>query len=115
MGTPPRDIIDVLHRMQLLTGGTPMGEPLAGGVSSDIWQVDLPTGPICVKRALPKLRVAADWQAPVERNLYEARWMRAAGRAVSALEGPASGRPGGRRIRRFRRRFAGQDPRRDGR
>jgi len=82
MGTPPRDIIDVLHRMQLLTGGTPMGEPLAGGVSSDIWQVDLPTGPICVKRALPKLRVAADWQAPVERNLYEARWMRAAGRAV---------------------------------
>ena len=24
----------------------------------------------------------ADWQAPVERNLYEARWMRVAGKAV---------------------------------
>ncbi|MGD0103206.1 MAG: aminoglycoside phosphotransferase family protein [Rhodopila sp.] len=59
-----------------------MGQPLAGGVSSDIWRVDLSTGPVCVKRALPKLRVAADWQAPVERNLYEARWMRAASRAA---------------------------------
>jgi 5-methylthioribose kinase len=35
-----------------------------------------------VKRALAKLRVAADWQAPVERNLYEARWMRRANAAV---------------------------------
>jgi 5-methylthioribose kinase len=51
-------------------------------VSSDIWRVDLPAGPVCVKRALPKLRVAADWQAPVARNLYEARWMRWAGLAV---------------------------------
>ena len=51
---------------------------LTGGVSSDIWRIDLPTGPICVKRALAKLRVAADWHAPVERNRYEARWMRRA-------------------------------------
>jgi len=52
------------------------GERLTGGVSSDIWRVDLPSGPICVKRALAKLRVAADWHAPVERNVFEARWMR---------------------------------------
>jgi aminoglycoside phosphotransferase (APT) family kinase protein len=51
---------------------------LTGGVSSDIWRVDLRRGPVCVKRALPKLRVAADWRAPVERNAYEARWMRRA-------------------------------------
>ncbi len=40
------------------------------------------SGPICVKRALAKLRVDADWRAPVERNIYEARWMRVAGQAA---------------------------------
>ena len=82
MPKPPRDIIDALDRMHLLNGADPQGEPLAGGVSSDIWRVDLPGGPICIKRALPKLRVKADWQAPVERNIYEARWMRVAQEAV---------------------------------
>jgi aminoglycoside phosphotransferase (APT) family kinase protein len=79
---PPNDIIKALERMNLLNGDAPSGEPLAGGVSSDIWRVDLVTGPICVKRALPRLRVKADWAAPVERNLYEARWMRMAAQAV---------------------------------
>ena len=37
---------------------------------------------MCVKRALPKLRVAADWHAPIERNLYESRWMQVANDAV---------------------------------
>src|SRR5438309_5943157 len=32
---------------------------LPGGVSSDIYRVELPSATICVKRALPKLRVAA--------------------------------------------------------
>jgi aminoglycoside phosphotransferase (APT) family kinase protein len=82
MEMPPKDIIDALDRMHLLNGATPKGEPMAGGVSSDIWRIDLPSGPICIKRALAKLRVATDWQAPVERNIYEARWMRAASRAV---------------------------------
>jgi aminoglycoside phosphotransferase (APT) family kinase protein len=79
---PPQDIIDALTRMHLLSSASVSGEPLTGGVSSDIWRIDLPVGPICVKRALGKLRVSADWQAPVERNLYEARWMRVAGQAV---------------------------------
>jgi aminoglycoside phosphotransferase (APT) family kinase protein len=81
---PPQAIIDALDRMHL--PGATTGERLTGGVSSDIWRIDLPAGPICVKRALAKLRVAADWQAPVERNLYEARWMRhAAGYAPRLL------------------------------
>ena len=71
---PPRAILDALDRMGL--SGATGGERLTGGVSSDIWRIDRPGGPICVKRALAKLRVAADWRAPVERNLYEARWMR---------------------------------------
>ncbi len=49
---------------------------LAGGVSSDIWRVDLQRGSVCVKRALPKLRVQMDWYAPVERNQYEIAWLR---------------------------------------
>lgn len=80
---PPTDILDALRRMGLLNGdASATGEPLTGGVSSDIWRIDLPRGPVCIKRALAKLRVAADWQAPVGRNQYEARWMRRANAAV---------------------------------
>ena len=56
--------------------------PLAGGVSSDVYRADLPSGAVCVKRALPKLKVAADWRAPVERNRWEVEWMRIAGGIV---------------------------------
>ncbi|MBV9889808.1 MAG: phosphotransferase [Rhizobacter sp.] len=58
------------------------GTPLAGGVSSDIWRVDTTRGPLCVKRALAKLRVAADWRAPIARNVYEARWLQVADAAA---------------------------------
>ena len=81
--SPPPEILEALRRMGLLTGAADTrGERLTGGVSSDIWRIDLPAGPICVKRALAKLRVAADWQAPIERNRYEARWMQRADAAV---------------------------------
>ncbi len=81
---PPDWLSSALARMSLLAPGAPVpdAEPLAGGVSSDIWRVDLPTGAVCVKRALAKLKVAADWRAPVERNVYEVEWMRAAGTIV---------------------------------
>ncbi len=79
----PGEVADALRRMSLLGPALePAAERLTGGVSSDIWRVDLPSGSICVKRALARLRVAADWRAPVERNLYEARWMRRAARAA---------------------------------
>lgn len=85
--TLPGEIAEALRRMGLLKAERPSGaERLTGGVSSDIWRVDLPDGPICVKRALAKLRVSAEWRAPVERNLYEARWMR---RAAAAAPGSA--------------------------
>jgi aminoglycoside phosphotransferase (APT) family kinase protein len=56
--------------------------PLSGGVSSDIWRVDFAGGSVCVKRALPRLRVQQTWEAPVERNAYEYEWFRAAAAAV---------------------------------
>jgi 5-methylthioribose kinase len=55
---------------------------LAGGVSSDIYRVDLAAGPVCVKRALPQLKVSAVWEAPVERNRWEVAWMRTAAAIV---------------------------------
>jgi aminoglycoside phosphotransferase (APT) family kinase protein len=80
---PPAEIVAALRRMRLLPDNAEaVGERLTGGVSSDIWRIDLPAGPVCVKRALAKLRVAADWQAPIERNRYEARWMQRASAAV---------------------------------
>jgi len=48
---------------------------LAGGVSCDVWRVDLPGGPVVVKRALPKLRVTAEWRAPAERAGTEVDWL----------------------------------------
>jgi aminoglycoside phosphotransferase (APT) family kinase protein len=54
--------------------------PLPGGVSSEIWRVDLPDRTLCVKCALPRLKVAADWRVPVSRNHYEWAWMRFASR-----------------------------------
>jgi aminoglycoside phosphotransferase (APT) family kinase protein len=63
--------------------GTPIRmEALAGGVSSDIWRVELPGRLVCVKRALPRLRVAQVWEAPIERNRYERQWLQVAREAA---------------------------------
>jgi aminoglycoside phosphotransferase (APT) family kinase protein len=77
------DFVTALARMGLLTPGeTPRIAALTGGVSSDIVRADLARGPVCIKRALPKLKVQADWRAPVERNRWEVEWMRTAAAIV---------------------------------
>ena len=78
-----QDLRTALMHMGLLRPGETFGaETLAGGVSSDILRIDLPgRSPalsFCFKRALAKLKVAADWRAPVERNHAEVEWMRVA-------------------------------------
>ncbi len=62
----------------LAPGAAPDLHPLTGGVSSDVFRLETTDGPVCVKRALEKLRVAADWRAPVERSHYEVEWLRTA-------------------------------------
>jgi aminoglycoside phosphotransferase (APT) family kinase protein len=57
-------------------------EPLAGGVSSDVWKVEGPSGALVVKRALAKLKVAQDWQVPVSRNASEVAWLEIAHKIV---------------------------------
>ncbi len=72
-----------LVRMGLLAQGeSAQFEPLSGGVSSLIVRADTRAGPVCVKQALARLRVAALWEAPVERNTAEAGWLREAARVI---------------------------------
>jgi aminoglycoside phosphotransferase (APT) family kinase protein len=52
--------------------------PLTGGVSSDIAKIEVGDASYCAKFALAKLKVAADWQAPVHRNKAEYEWLKVA-------------------------------------
>ena len=77
------EVVEALRHMALVSAHQSIAlTPLTGGVSSEIYRVDLPQGPVCVKRALARLKVAADWRAPVERNRWEVEWMRVAGNIV---------------------------------
>jgi aminoglycoside phosphotransferase (APT) family kinase protein len=49
--------------------------PLPGGVSSDICRVDACGRVFVIKRALSRLRVADQWEAPASRNRHEADWL----------------------------------------
>jgi enolase len=71
-----QEIRDFLERAGLVAAGEiPRFEPLAGGVSSDIWLVRVGRSEYCVKRALGRLRVAAEWRADASRNITEVRWL----------------------------------------
>lgn len=79
MPEPDPAIVDALRRLRLVDAdATPAMTPLSGGVSSDIWRVDLPGRPVCVKRALARLRVDAVWEVPVERSRFEWAWLQEA-------------------------------------
>jgi aminoglycoside phosphotransferase (APT) family kinase protein len=55
---------------------------LTGGVASDIASLRVGQRQYCVKFALPKLKVAADWFAPVHRNAAEYTWLKVAAEIV---------------------------------
>ncbi|HLW91559.1 MAG TPA: aminoglycoside phosphotransferase family protein [Roseiarcus sp.] len=89
------DLIAALRRLGLIEPGeAARWTPLTGGVSSDIVLVETDRRRFCVKRALPRLKVAAVWEAPIRRNAAEAAWMRAVARwlpsAVPAVLGEDS-------------------------
>jgi hypothetical protein len=98
---PSPELLSSLERFGLLHDGAPPMTPLTGGVSSEIWRVDAPTGSVVVKRALPQLRVAGVWRASVERTRYEVAWMRRAesivpGTLTQAADALAAARATGR-------------------
>ncbi len=91
MSDPDHDTLAApLERMGLIAAGEFFtATRLGGGVSCDVWKVERPpgrasaqsnqtTGALVVKRALAKLRVAADWQAPPERWKAEVAWLKLA-------------------------------------
>ena len=72
-----------LHRLGLLSDEKEATlTPLPGGIASDIWKVELPHATVCIKRALHRLKVKADWFVPIERNLYEWLYYEIADRAA---------------------------------
>ena len=82
-GEAYREVHDSLVRMALVSADQPIRlHPLPGGVSSDIWRVEAGAATFCVKRALARLKVAADWRAPVSRNRHEVAWFRTVARIV---------------------------------
>ena len=58
--------------------------PLTGGVASDIARVTVGDRDFAVKFALARLRVAAEWLAPVHRSRAEYAWLRVAGGVAPA-------------------------------
>jgi tRNA A-37 threonylcarbamoyl transferase component Bud32 len=73
---PPPAMVQFLRRSGLTTDDSSVRwTPLTGGVSSDLWRADTPELTVCVKSALPTLRVASTWNAPVGRNAVEVAWL----------------------------------------
>jgi Phosphotransferase enzyme family len=85
MSSPEPVLEEFLRSAGLVTGAERVRlSPLGGGVSSEIWRVDLPRRTLCIKRALPQLKGAAEWFAPVSRNGFEWAWLEFASRLAPA-------------------------------
>ena len=132
---PHARVLAFLHERRLLRIGQRANlTPLTGGVSSDLWKVELPTETLCVKGSSAQLKVAHEWHAPTSRNAVECDWLafaaavcpgqvprrhRPRSRSGPVRDGvPAAGElpglegPAARRSRGRHRRTAGRRPRR---
>jgi aminoglycoside phosphotransferase (APT) family kinase protein len=54
--------------------------------------VELGRRRVCIKRALPALKVAADWRAPIERSRYEFGWFECVAKLLPHAVPPLVGR-----------------------
>jgi aminoglycoside phosphotransferase (APT) family kinase protein len=71
------DVLAALRGMGLIGNDESCAiRALPGGVSCDVFAIQTGGRLFCVKRALGKLRVAADWRAPPDRSHAEVAWMR---------------------------------------
>src|SRR6185437_4707964 len=73
-----REIARALSAMGLIGEGEQFAiARLSGGVSCDVWRVEVKRRPpVVVKRALARLKVEAEWRAPPERAATEVAWIR---------------------------------------
>ncbi len=79
-----RDTIqNVMVRLGLMKPDEPIRVvELTGGVSSTILRIEGPGETYCLKQALPALKVAQLWKAPVDRVYAEIAWLQLAQRIV---------------------------------
>src|SRR3990172_2040396 len=74
----PETLAGYLRESGLLDPGEVLTiEPLGGGISNRIVKVITPRRTLVLKQAQPKLRVAVDWFAAIDRVLIEADCMQA--------------------------------------
>jgi aminoglycoside phosphotransferase (APT) family kinase protein len=71
-----------LHQDGVVTTADARLIPLTGGVSSEIYRVEDGARTFVVKRALEKLRVAADWRADPRRNRFERLYLERVGQII---------------------------------
>ena len=92
-GMSGQKIASALVRIGVMAPGEPLRvRSLPGGVSSDISLVELSGGRrFCLKRALPRLKVAQLWEVPVARNHYEWAWFQAVERICPGCAPPLVG------------------------
>jgi len=73
------EICHALIRLNLMDASeNPALSELNGGISSEIYKVDLDGRSFCVKSALPTLKSDPDWHVPVERTAAEWEWLKLA-------------------------------------
>ncbi|WP_373517851.1 phosphotransferase family protein [Pricia sp.] len=70
------ELIAHLVKKGLLRSSNVSVSPLSGGVSSELFLLDDGVNRFVLKRALPKLKVKADWFADVKRNQIEQRYLK---------------------------------------
>jgi len=78
MDTDFHDAAATLAGMGLIGEGEQFAiSRLSGGVSCDVFRIDVKRrGSFVLKRALPQLRVTAEWRAPPERAATEVAWIK---------------------------------------
>jgi aminoglycoside phosphotransferase (APT) family kinase protein len=73
------DVAEYLRERGILAAdGTGEVQVLAGGVSADVFAADSSAGRVVIKQALPRLKVAARWEADPGRVIVEAEALRLA-------------------------------------
>jgi Ser/Thr protein kinase RdoA (MazF antagonist) len=92
----PIELEQFLAAHGLLREGAPSRwTALTGGVSSDVWRVESSAGIYCVKQALERLKVTAEWLVPRTRSSYEWEYLRfAADRVPGSVPLPLAHDPG---------------------
>jgi 5-methylthioribose kinase len=76
------------QRRLISHGENPRLEPLTGGVACTVMRLHTARGPIVIKQAQPKFRVAAEWLVDPARNILEAQFQKLAREALGAAHVP---------------------------